>query len=68
VVRPVWAITVGESPTITLKRREYIDEDKGVRRNQSEAPQQWTHSVEEANEESEESPSQICRSNESEPS
>jgi hypothetical protein len=50
------------------KRREYVDEDKGVRRNLIEAPQQWVQGVEKANEESEESTSQNRRPNESEPS
>lgn len=68
VVRPVWAITSWWKTNHNPERREYVDENKGVRRNQIEAPQQWKQGVDEANEESEESSSQICRPNESEPS
>ena len=67
-MRPVWAITSRWKSDHNPKRREYVDEDKGVRRNLVEAPQQWIQGVEEANEESEESPSQIRRPNESDSS
>ena len=68
IVRPVWAITSRWKSDHNPERREYVGEDKGVRRKRVEAPQQWKQGVDKPNEESEESFNQICNPNESDPS